>query len=320
MSPSHRWWARLVFGIGACGLAIVPTGPSLYRSSTTPPRQHIAFDRDVRGETHIFVMNTDGMHQADLSRAPAAAPAWSSDGTKLAFVSSRATVDVPQLYVMRADGSHQVRLTHDTMHDGNPTWSPDGTRIAFEGENGLFIYTLKTRRTTRLTNDNDAQPAWSPDGTMIAFTRTHDVPSPTNTTGMDQVDELWVVGPDGSGARRLTSPPISFSGPTTTITGKDDFPAWSPDGRSIVFESNRDSNNGIFLMGADGSNIHPLTHPPGIDESPTWSADGATIVFVRTAEPVLSSPDQIYAMSADGSGQRSLTGGTSPAWQPTPVR
>lgn len=313
---------RLVIGVVVVGLGggLVSMSSPLPAAAIPGMGPKIAFVRDQGGVSHIFVMNQDGTRPTDVSKAGASGPAWSADGSKLAFISSRATGDKPQVYVMNADGSHQTRLTHDAMHDGYLSWSPDGTKIAFEGDDGIFVVTTKTKAVSRLTKDNDTQPAWSPDGARIAFLRTRDVPNPTNTTGMDQIGELWIMAADGSQPKQLTSPPVSFSGPNLTIMGKDAFPTWSPDGTRIAFESNRDNDNGIFVMNADGSNIAALTHPQGVDAFPSWSPDGTEIAFARTGEPVLNAPDQIYSVHADGSNQTALTssavGASHPAWQP----
>lgn len=312
---------RLLVGavtVGVSGATAFMASPVASAAPATNPK--IAFVREKGGENHIFVMNQDGTKPTDVSRAEASNPAWSADGTKLAFTSSRATVDRPQVCVMNADGSQPTRLTRDAGHDSHPSWSPDGSKIVYEGEDGIFVLTVKTKAVRRLTQGSDGQPAWSPDGTKIAFERSRDVPSPTNTTGRDQIDELWTMAPDGTQPKLLDSPPVSFSGPTTTIMGQDAFPAWSPDGTRIAFEGNRDANNGISLMNADGSNITTVTRPQGTDTFPSWSPDGTKIAFTRTLEPVLSSHDQVYTVNVDGSGATALTssaaGATQPAWQP----
>ncbi len=96
---------------------------------------------------------------------------------------------------------------------------------------------------------------------------------------------------DGSGQRSLTRNRSSAGS------------AWSPDGRKIVFVSDRDGNGEIYVMNADGSEQRRLTRDPGNDSSPAWSPDGQMIAFERD----LPSGGELHVMNADGSRDRSLT-------------
>jgi len=80
-------------------------------------------------------------------------------------------------------------------------------------------------------------------------------------------------------------------------------PAWSPDGRTIVFVSWRDGNGEVYAMDADGSGPRNLTQNPAKDVHPAWSPDGRKIAFVSRRD----GNSEIYVMNADGSGQRNLT-------------
>ena len=119
--------------------------------------------------------------------------------------------------------------------------------------------------------------------------------------------------PDGSGARQLT-----FN------TVWDGEAHWSPDGRRIVFTSERDSNPGwpirrpeIHVMNADGSNVRKLTNSPEGSSTPRWSPDGTRIAFSRRGDDPRV---RIYIMNADGTNVRALTppegGDFSPDWAP----
>ena len=118
---------------------------------------------------------------------------------------------------------------------------------------------------------------------------------------------------DGSGQRNLSQHPRS-----------DYSPAWSPDGATIAFASDRDGDpNEIYVMDADGSNQVRVTDNPGIDEYPTWSPDGTRIAFHCTMGGVNSNGTgdfEICVVSRDGSGLHRLTDtpgeNTQPDWSP----
>jgi len=100
-------------------------------------------------------------------------PAWSPNGTKIAFQSSRD--GNPEIYVMNADGSNSTRLTENRANDEFPVWSPDGSKIAFisnrDGQQDIYIMNADGSNVTRLTDNSirEISLSWSPDGTKIAF-------------------------------------------------------------------------------------------------------------------------------------------------------
>ena len=103
--------------------------------------------------------------------------------------------------------------------------------------------------------------------------------------------QLFSIRPDGSDRKQLTH------GPTESVNG-----AWSPDGRSIVFEQSNDNHAGVMLMNADGTHVRDLT-PTGFQGDPTFTPDGKQIVFTRTD---VDRYDAVWIINADGSNEREL--------------
>lgn len=121
-----------------------------------------------------------------------------------------------------------------------------------------------------------------------------------------QDGEIYVVKSNGTGATRLTHSPYSSS----------DQPAWSPDGSKIAFRSQRDGNEEIYVMNADGSNVVRLTNSAAADMQPAWSPDGTRIVFASER----SGNAEIHVMNSDGTNVVRLTNNAAidmePAWSP----
>ena len=133
---------------------------------------------------------------------------------------------------------------------------------------------------------------WAADGSLIGDRTDH---------GPIYIINLNDIG-TGTGAMQLTANP-----------GWDAEPSWSPDGSKIAFTSDRDGNDEIYVMNADGSAPMRLTSDPAADYSPAWSPDGTRIAFVSNRGDGVPT---IYVMNADGSNPVPLTNGRDPAWSP----
>jgi len=239
-------------------------------------------------------------------------PAWSPDGSRIAFVSTD-----NQIFVMKADGSGRRQITNTPTAKQEPAWSPDGTRIAYvansfdvDQQTDLEIWVINADGSgrTQVTNNSfpDTQPAWSPDGSKIAF-----VSSRTGDTNRN----VYVMNSDGSGAAANLTPNTA----DPLYQGNDDGPSWSPDGSQIAY-SNGISDSDVWTMNANGSGKTNLTDAnTGEDVEPAWFPDGNKIAYVATSG---DTDRNIYVMNANGSGQGPINTNTSnditPDWQPIP--
>ena len=259
------------------------------------------------GVYDIYAMNADGKAQQRLTHGSSGDatstqglfyeidPAWSPDGSRVAFASARSG-GVDAIFVMKADGTDVRQLTTGAAEDTQPTWSADGKQIAFvRGKLGkIYVMDASGRGAHRLTKGLavESDPSWSPGGTWIAYSR---------ITPNTPVREIWVVHPDGSDPHQVTFLAASSEGPT-----------WAPNSRRLAFSS--DAKGGTFAIhtvGLDGKGDHLLAQLASDAVSPAWSPDGKTIAF--------SSDGSIELVDLAGH-VRKLTAGknndSSPAWKP----
>jgi Tol biopolymer transport system component len=147
----------------------------------SPDGSKIVFNSRPAGATNfdLFTINPDGTGLAQLTTGPAneVNPAWSPDGTRIVYTSD--LTGVGQVYVMDADGSHQVQLTFDdAWKDQVPDWSPDGSKIAYAAGDPGDILVMNADGSNQHTivggPTDDFGSAWSPDGGQIAFIRFDD--------------------------------------------------------------------------------------------------------------------------------------------------
>jgi len=271
-------------------------------SSGPPPPSILVFVSSRDGDYALFGLAANGSeHRLTKAKGDPATPtglffqsepAWSPDGNRIAFVSRRD--GHAHIYVMRVDGTGLRRLTNAAPDDSSPTWSPDGRRIAFSRVGDLYAVSSSGGRPRRIgqgVGGEALDPAWSPDGKLIAY----DYRPPGYS-----IREIWVVRPDGKGARQVTR-----------IREESTRPAWSPNGRRIVFQSNAQGRHvEIYTIGRDGQGLRRETHSSLDTFDPDWSPNGTKIAFSRNGA----------IWSIDGAGhERKLTSGrndAAPVWRP----
>lgn len=150
-------------------------------------------------------------------------PYWSPDGARIVLQSNRIDGN-REIFVMDADGSGLVRITHDPGEDQTPVWSPDGRRIAFQsnrsGNWDIYLMSVDGSGVVNLTNSPsaDSHPQWAPDGRRIIFDR------PLEEEGGIENDEIFEISVDGSDLRRVSESPH-----------RDTDASISPDGTRILW-------------------------------------------------------------------------------------
>jgi Tol biopolymer transport system component len=254
----------------------------------SPDARHIAFTRNedvgeytTFSDDDVFVMDADGDNVRQLTRERdgrhAGRPTWSPDGRQIAYIDGESVPSSQPsrpggLFVMDANGENGRRLTRGD--DTDPAWSPDGRAIAFAHCHyvvsppscSLDIYVVNAsggvpRRLTRTAGVFEAAPSWSPDGSRIAFARWT-----IADLLLDGAAGIYVMNRDGSG-ERLVLEHKNFTGGLYSL-------AWSPDGRTLAFETSPNRQcTAISLVDVKSGAVRPLTSCTRRREStgyPAW--------------------------------------------------
>src|ERR671913_155659 len=291
--------------------ALVSTQPS---AQTTSPEGKIVFVRQGTEPSEncdeqfacddLWVMDADGTNQTNLTNTPGineGQPAWSPDGTKIAFTGpgtpNEDGVRRGDIYVMDADGTNRTNLTNtpDDL-EYQPSWAPSSAQLTFvrevEGrvflkQPDIFVIDANGENANNLTqtDESESHPDWSPDGAKIAF-------SGVRNSGWEIVT---MDSDDGQNEAILTG---------DGFDGNDEAPDWSPDGTMVVFQKENQVGGccepwEIWSVNRDGSGDTNLTNHPSYDMGPSWSPDGSEITFSSDRDSTFNpaQPD-IYAMAA----------------------
>lgn len=226
----------------------------------SPDRSRVAYSGMARDSWQIMMYSLELGRSVSFPRFTGDnfSPAWSSDGSKVAFSSSMRE-GAPEIYIGDSSGGGVRRLTIG-RGDVSPVFNPKTNgQIAFvSGRTGLpqiYIMDADGSNVQRITDQGYAvSPSWSPNGLLLAFS--------------------WIrnYGPGVLGGADIYLMDIA-SRQIVQLThdgGRNDFPSWSPDGRHIVFQSNRSGSEQIWSMLADGTHQQQLTRE-GKNTQPNWS-------------------------------------------------
>jgi len=254
-----RWVCMLIAVIGALAIGAAGGLPHAVQGAQPPPTVggmgQIGFVSTRDGNYEIYRVNVDGTELINLTNNSALDyyPAWSPDGSTIAFNSGRD--NTLQIYLMNADGSNVRWIANGKQ----PAWSPDGSKIVFQYfadlSARLGIINADGTGLTIITSYMYAAsaPSWSPDGERIIYI------SHANTR------QIETVRTDGTDNRVLVVG-VGFE----TL----DNPFWSPDGQRIYFNGSEGSHNVLNIIDADGDNRRTIIPPDGDVSDAASSPDG----------------------------------------------
>jgi Tol biopolymer transport system component len=266
LTPSRM--AAVALAAAALSLAMPPLAEATLPSGA-PGRITYQLDGD------IWIMGSGGAGETPLADEPSnyeSLPAFAPNGSRILFFRNDPQRD---LWTMRPDGTDQRVLTDtpNTQTEFSGIYFPDGRRILFSREEGsdfdLWLMNAggSNRHPVRTTSDvseyaNDV----SPDGRRLTY-------AVRPSAGCCQDFDLWAINPDGSNPLQLTDTPAPV---------REEYSAFSPNGRRIVFDRCDNFDCDIWLMNRNGSGETPLLEDPSdSDIQPVFAANGKRIILMQ---------------------------------------
>lgn len=249
----------------------------------------------------LEIADADGYNPQVLleSPQPILSPAWSPDGSQIAYVSFEGHNSA--IYVQDVISGRREAVAAGEGINSAPAWSPDGTRLAMtrsaEGNPDIYVLSLSERRFQRVTEDPaiDTEPVWSPDGSRLAFT--------SDRGGQPQIYETDLAN--------LQTKRITFN-----AGGYNVRPRYSPDGGMMAMVHRDDNGDHIAVLNLKTGQYNIVTNTR-FDESPSFAPNGSMIIYSTTG----AGGTELAAVSADGRVRQRLASPAGaevrePAWGP----
>jgi Tol biopolymer transport system component len=245
----------------------------------SPDGKTVLFSRttDNRKTWNLLVVSSDGgePHRLSSVRLPVSATraSWSARLNLIAFTGT-SSEGKSTVWLINADGTQPRQLASAGLSEQvfYPSWYPDGQALAVVDAGEQVIKRIDRERLTAVPVTDHTQvltgmPSVSPDGRWIAFAGQRNLGQVYDQTK----NSIWVVG--DTGALRTVE----------AVPGQGRTPAWSPDGQSLAFESNRGSSSNemyaVFTVRRDGTGLRQMTPYDLNANHPVWSPDAGRLVF-----------------------------------------
>jgi acylaminoacyl-peptidase len=257
----------------------------------------------AQGDFKLRIQEPDGDNARTIDhRRMESVPSWSPDGKQLAFLVRTPPDQHDELWISDADGSGAHHVLNRSV--SWVSWSPDGKWIAFvdsqDSKNNIAIVRpdgtgLRTLSDFRIATPQDVdlwehswgRLTWSTDSRLVATAVSGTPPH------YEKHSDIWIWDIE-TRVHRVIS---------TGSLGAVMDPAWSPDGKTIVFSAREgDGDNDLWRVPADGGRVSQLTTIPGSESQPAWSPDGKHLAFLWDTDSRHRPTDAPRVNSGVGSG------------------